>query len=267
MAVTPKPKTEEISILEISQGAVSFGIIGTTPLIFNRMSEKAKRSLLLPSGRKNEAEKAANLKHDPIGEFRASVYRNPGDTPATRLKFPTAAFKGAMETAALDLPGTKKTEIGRLVSMPQANVDIYGIPKLLMSVVRSADMNRTPDIRTRAILAEWACIVTVQFVQPKLQAKGIGNLMAAGGITAGIGDWRQEKGSGNHGMYRLVGLEAADFKRIVAAGGRKVQDAMLDRYQCYDEETDELLSWYSAEIIRLGRDKPTATKRRMKEAA
>jgi hypothetical protein len=26
-----------------------------------------------------------------------------------------------------------------------------------MTPVRSADMNRTPDVRTRAILPEWAC--------------------------------------------------------------------------------------------------------------
>lgn len=254
-----KPSVEaEIAILPISQGEVTFVVVGTTPLIFNRMAEKAKRQLLLGGTRKTAADKAANLKHMPVEEYRASVYRNKGNECATRLTLPAPAFKGAMATSALDLPGAKKTEIGRLVWVVGTHVDLYGVPELLMSVVRSADMNRTPDIRTRAIVPAWACMVSVRFVQPKLTATAIGNLMAAAGVIAGVGDFRQEKGKGNFGQFRLAGLDDEEFQRITATGGREVQDEALHTYRCYDEETEELLSWYSAEVIRLGRSKKEA---------
>ena len=158
-----------------------------------------------------------------------------------------------MSTAALDLPGTKKTEIGRLTWVVGTHVALYGVPELLMSVVRSADINKTPDIHTRAIVPAWACMVTVRFVQPKLTATAIANLMAAAGVIAGVGDFRQEKGKGNFGQFRLVNPDDAEFRKIVAEGGRVAQDEALLNYRCHDEETEELLDWYSAEVIRLGR--------------
>lgn len=242
-------KADEISVLEIRQGQIEFCILGNSPLIYNRMAEKAKRELLMPKGRKTAADRAMSLKHNPIEEYRASVYRQ--ETGNTRLVFPAPGFKGAMATAALDLPGTKKSEIGRLVWVPRYSVEVYGIPQLFMSVVRSADMNRTPDIRTRAILPNWACRVTVSFVMPKLREQAIANLLAAAGVTVGIGDFRQEKGKGSFGQFSLVQPDDPEFLRVIAEGGRDAQDAALERPESYDAETAELLDWFSAEVVKL----------------
>jgi hypothetical protein len=259
MAISKKSENVEITILEISQGSVDVAIIGTKPIYFNRMAEKAKRELLLPKGRKTAADRAQSLKHDPVSEFRNSVYRNYGDSCATRLCFPTPAFKGAMMTAALDLPGTKKTEIGRLAWVENYSVDLYGIPMLKMDVVRSADMNRTPDIRTRAIVTEWCCLMSVSFTQPKLSARSVLNLIAAGGITCGVGDFRQEKGKGSFGQYRLAEANDKDLKRIMKLG-REVQDEALENYKCFDGETEELFDWYLVEVANrtVSKSKPEA---------
>lgn len=245
-----KVETAEISVLEISQGNVQVAIVGTSPLIFNRMAEKAKRELLMPKGRKTAADRAQSLKHVPIDEYRNSVYRSIDPASVTRLCLPAPAFKGAMATAALDLPGTKKTEIGRLTWVTGTTVQVWGVPQLLMSVVRSADMAKTPDIRTRAILPEWCCILNVNFVRPKLHARAVCNLLAAAGITVGVGDFRQEKGKGSFGQFRLVEAGDADLKRIMATGGREAQDNALINPVCYDIDSEELLAWYDAEITQ-----------------
>lgn len=264
-----KEVKDEISILEISQGEVTFAIVGTTPLIFNRINAKTARELLLPRGGvRTRADKAASLKHSPIDEYRDSVHRRIGSGP-TRLQFPSSAFKGTLKTAALDIPGVFKTEIGRLTWIAGSQIDIYGIPKLCMASVRMKDINRTPDIRTRAILPEWACTVTVNFITPKLAAKSIANLMAAGGRTCGIGDNRQEKGHDNFGSFRLVDGDDKDFRRIIKEGGMKAQDEALSKPIAYDADTEELLSWFSAEIIRI-RDTPApkkSTKGKQKDEA
>lgn len=260
MATKPKTTTEskEVTIIPVSEGQIVLHLVGLSPLIKNRMSEKAKRSLLLPSGRMNEAERAANLKHDPVREFRDSVYRNPGETPATRLKLPAAMFKGAMMSAALDMPGARKTEIGRLVSIKGFNFDLYGVPRLFMSVVRNAGIERVPDIRTRAIVEKWACRVVIGFLQPKLTPKTVYTLLAAGGLICGVGDWRQEKGSGNFGRFRIVDPDDAEYRQIIATGGREVQDAALQNYECYDDDTQELLDWYLTEVVHRGRESQVA---------
>ena len=187
------------------------------------MQEKAKRELLLPAGRKTAAFKAQNIKHDPIAEFRGSVYRWAGDDHPTRLKFPAPAFKGALASAALEVPGAKKAQIGRLVWVEGFSVDIYGTPELLMSVVRSADIAKTPDIRTRAILPEWCCRLVINYIRPTLTQQALAVLLQWSGLVIAVGDFRQEKGKGSYGQFRLVNEDDPEFRRIVETGSRELR--------------------------------------------
>jgi len=245
-------KETEISVMEVTRGRIEFLILGNSPLICNAMSAKARQQLLLPPPRKNAAEKASTLKHNPIQEFRSSMYYARSPESPTRVVAKATAFKGALMSAALDLPGTSKAQIGRLAYVENDEIPIYGIPELMMSVTRSADMNKTPDVRTRAIMPEWAAFVTVQFTKPILKEQAIVNLMAAAGITQGIGDWRVQKGSGNYGQFELVGSDNETFKRIVAACGKDAQDKAIAEPICYDSETEELLDWFNDEVKRRG---------------
>jgi len=239
---------QEVSdILEVKTGVVTCYVIGTSGLILNRMSEKAKHELLMPKGRKTAAEKATTLKHQPIDEYRASAYTLKDETQPTLLSLLSTAFKGAIRSAALDMPGAKKAQIGRLTYIQGEYVGIYGLPKLFMSVTRSADMNKTPDVRTRAIVPEWASIVRITYVQPLIRAQAVVNLLAAAGLTIGVGDWRPEKGAGSYGQFRLTSPDDPDFARIVAEGGRAAQVEALAHPVCYDDETTELLSWFEDE--------------------
>ena len=251
MAAKVTAKDDTITILPISQGRQAFGLIGESPLIFNCMSEKAKRELLMPKGRRTRADRAESLKHNPPEEYRASIYRNLADDAPTRLMFPSPGVKGAMATAALDMPGTRKSEIGRLVWVEGYHVPVYGVPKLLMSVVRSADIAHTPDIRTRAIMPVWGLIVVVRFIQPKLKATSIHNLLAAAGLVSGLGDFRQEKGKGSFGQFRVVDPRDEELQAIMKTGGREAQDAALADPECHDAESFSLYNWFGAEVVRL----------------
>lgn len=246
------PKTQgdlTITVQKIETGHLTVCVLGTEPIIMNRMSEKARHDLLAPRGRLTSVEKATNQKHDPLREFRASIYRDTRSDAPTLIQLPSTAFKGAMGTAALDLPGTKKAQIGRLVKVDRAYVSVYGVPQLHMSVVRSADMNKTPDIRTRAILPQWAAVVDISFARPLITEQAIANLMSAAGLVSGVGDWRSEKGKGNFGSYEVVNADDLRFVEVLAAG-REAQVAAMETAVPFDDETSELLSWFHTEMTR-----------------
>jgi hypothetical protein len=244
--------TQSISILEVNKGSMDFCVLGTSPLICNRMSEKAMRELLAPKGRKTTAEKAASMKHDPIQEFRDSPYQLIDESAPTLIGILPTSFKGAMRTAALDVPGAKKAQIGRLVYVHGEMLPVWGIPKLFMAITRSADINRTPDVRTRAILPEWACRIRIDFLKPIINEQSVANLLAAAGFQSGVGDWRQEKGSGNYGSFRLVSENDPDFVRITSTMGREEQIKAFDNPITHDKETSDLLAWFETEAKRRG---------------
>jgi hypothetical protein len=249
----PKATTTEIDILQINRGRVEFCILGTKGFISNRLSQKTRHELLMPKGRKSSAEKAINLKHDPLQEFRDSPYTDSNPDGPTVVQFLSSAFKKAMASAALDIPGAAKSQIGRLAWVEGDRVAMYGIPQLIMSPVRSADMNRTPDIRTRMIIPQWACRITVAFASPILNVKTITNLMAAAGMIRGVGDWRTEKGSDTFGSFELVEETNAQWKSIIKNGGRKAQLAAIANPDFYDDETAELYSWFETELANRGK--------------
>lgn len=251
MAAKAKQQTEEIDVLEISQGRIECCILGRTPLILNRMSEKARHELLLPRGRKTAADKAAGLKHHPLEEYRASPYRAQGEAVPTRLLLPATAFKAALRDVALDMPGATKSQLGRLTYVEGDYVPIYGVPRLAMHITRSADMNRTPDVRTRAILPRWGCRVAVVYVRPILREKTVVDLLAAAGLMRGVGDWRPEKGSGNHGQFELVSEDDPRYLEVLRQG-RAAQDAALEEPEAYDAESAELYTWFLDETQRRG---------------
>ncbi len=243
----------EINVVEVKRQRVTVRILGTTPLIFNCMSEKARRELLLPPVAKNKQEKATTLKHNPYAEFRSSPNMSADPKAPTLLLIPATAFKAAICSAAIDLPGSAtKAAIGRLTLVEGDWIHVYGVPKLHMAIVRMANIERTPDVRSRAIVSDWACELTVSFVTPVLKEGAVMNLLGGAGITQGVGDFRTQKGKGNFGNFEMVYDDATQKKwdSIRKAGGRKAQQDAMENPECYDEEAAKLLSWFDIEAAR-----------------
>lgn len=247
----------EISIMEVQRGQIDLCVLGTSPLIMNRMSQKVWFELLAPKGKKSASDKASTLKHNPIQEFRDSPYIMDDPKAPTLLGVMASGFKKAMGTAALRTSGVTKTEIGQLVYVPGAFVHVFGLPRVFMAITRSADMNKTPDVRTRAILPEWACKLSIIYTKPALREQSMVNLLAAAGFMSGIGDWRQEKGSGSYGSFKIVAEKDPDFVRILKTQGRAAQQEAIDDPVAYNDETSEMLAWFDVEIGRRGFDATT----------
>jgi hypothetical protein len=261
-------KNDDVTTVEItpvSTAERTVFLLGTTPFLCNRCSEKTKRELLFPARKKNAAEKATTLKHDPPVEYRASVYRDPAADAATRIVHPGAAFRRAMASAALDIPGATKAMVGRLVKVLEYNVSLFGVPRISAMIVREGGPSRTPNVRIRALLPQWACTITLQYSHPLITDRAVFNLLAASGEWIGVGDGRNEKGALTFGCFRIVSADDPDWLRVVAEGGAAVQDEALARPVADCVETEELLSWFDAAVAERGPHTNGEAKKERKE--
>jgi hypothetical protein len=225
-------------------------IVGLSPLLMHRISDRAKQELLRPT-RKTAADRKAQTKHSPIQEYRDSVYMPQHWTVVDGVEYeppllglPGTALKSAMKTGAVLCSGITKADIGRLVHVVMEYVPVWGVPKLHMTHVRCSDRNRTPDVRTRAILEKWATLVVVDFARAFIAPEQVLAVLATAGICCGVGDWRPELGGGAYGQFRIVPEDNDDWQRIVAEGGAKAQQDALENPEPYNEETRHLLTWW-----------------------
>jgi len=253
MAIAKKKDTSPINLTLIERGQIDACILGTTSIVLNRISEKARRQLLAPQT-KGRAERAATMKHDPLEEYRTSPYLDMTPDGPTALQVVTSSIKLAMATVPQDLPDTNTSmaQLKRLIWAVGERTALYGVPKLMMSITRNSDMGHTPDVRTRAVVEQWACRVSITYVKPVLRDEVVAKLLAAAGFMRGIGDWRAEKGNGTHGLFEVVAESDPRFKHVVKHGGRAAQLAALEEPTFYDRESEELYAWFVDEKARRG---------------
>lgn len=239
----------EITVQQLRRGSVKLRIIGTTPLFQNRMANKAKQQLLVGGQKKTAADKA-KIKHNPLQEFRDSAEILQSGPTALGLR--VVAIKAAMATAAIETPGLTKASAQRLLFMPGELTPLYGIPQLRMDVVRSADINRTPDIRTRAYLPLWGAEVDIQFIIPQLSAASVVTLLANAGVLIGVGDFRQEKGKGAFGSFRVLqeGEDDTEWNSLVVGHGRDAQLTALANPDLANQDTNDLMEHFHNEVRR-----------------
>lgn len=246
----PEKVTDLTEIVPLQTQTMTLKILGRTPLIMHRQSEKARRQLLLPPRPTNKAQRAQTLKHDPYEEFRGSAYVSTHRGMRTHLHMPGGCFKRAIAEAAIDIPGAAKAQIGRLVSLTQTAVDIWGVPYMRFDMVRQGGATKTPDTRFRCCLPEWATEITVQFVSTIISPQSLANLINASGMIRGVGDFRVEKGAGDYGQFHIVRDDDADWQRIVEEGGTEIQKRRMADPVPLDQECADLLQWFDQELER-----------------
>jgi len=246
---TAKKETADITIQPLRRGSVKLRIVGTQPMFQNRMSAKVKQGLLVGTKKKTRAERV-EIKHHPLQEFRDSAEIM--DDGPTALGLQVVAVKAAMATAALETPGMTKTSAQRLLFLPGDRVALYGTPHLRMDVVRSADMARTPDVRSRCFLPKWGAELNVQFIMPQLSMTSVVTLLCNAGVLVGVGDFRQEKGKGGYGLFRVIGEGEDDdeWNELVEYHARDAQEAALADPDFAGSDTAELMEFYAAETKR-----------------
>ena len=187
----------ELQISRIERETLVIPILGVTPLIVHRFSEKAKRQMLdAMQGRKSPKE----LKN-PEAEYEAAFYRLNDGRPGMIA----GAFKDATVGGARFYHNVKMTEVksflwflGELGNDGRMMVPIEGDPIMREDVVRVG--RGGTDLRYRPQFTSWKTTLTVTYPIASLTRESVLSLVDAGGMGCGVGEWRPEKG-GEFGTY------------------------------------------------------------------
>ena len=175
-------------------------VVGDSPLITHRFSEKAKKMMLDKQQKKAAQGREAK---DPEQQFRESLYPHPDGG----YGFPAVAFKAAAVNACRFEGNITMTVARGAFHIPGDLVHIDGDePEMREDMVRIA--HSTADIRYRGMFRNWKCTFDVMYNENVLSMEQIVNLFNIAGFGAGVGEWRPgSKSGGSFGMFHVDGAD------------------------------------------------------------
>lgn len=172
-------------------GMMTVTLIGDSPLLCHRFSEKARKIML---DKQMGKASAGREKKDPQKDYEESLYKHPDGG----YGFPTVAFKACAVRAAKAV-GIAMTDARAAFHIPGELVKIKGKPRMHEVVVR---IPGTTDIRHRGEFEKWSVDLTIRYNARALTPAQIVNLFNVGGFGTGVGEWRPER-NGQHGMFHV----------------------------------------------------------------
>jgi hypothetical protein len=186
----------QIKTLEIT-------LIGDTPLITHRWSEKAKKQMLDKQMKKASGAKEAK---DPEKDFRESLYALEDGT----YGFPAIGFKAAAVTACTSIGGITKIAARQAFHVEGEYVTLFGSePEPREDMVRVG--MGTADIRYRGQFWPWWTVLTINHNSNVMSAEQIMNMLNTAGFAVGVGEWRPEK-DGSYGRFHVA--TSAEMKSL-----------------------------------------------------
>lgn len=170
-------------------------LIGDTPLIVHRWSEKAKKMMLDKQMKKASAGKEAK---DPVQDFKDSLYV----LPDGGFGFPIIGFKAAAVTACTSIGGVTKVAARQAFHVDGEFARIEGDEPTMREDMVRVGMG-TADIRYRGEFKRWWTTISVKHNANVFSAEQVLNLFSTAGFAVGVGEWRPEK-DGQFGRFHVA---------------------------------------------------------------
>lgn len=206
-AKLPPKQAESIHLKPIQVKLFEVRVVGISPLIVHRFSEKALKQIA-----DKQQGKAAEPKgpKDPNAEYLASLHVMPDSGPAgdsmARYGFPAAGFKSAAVDACSFIDGITKVEARGAFHVL---ADAGGLVELKYASLRMREdfvrlNGQTADLRYRGEFDGWECTLKIRYNAAVITPERIINLLNVGGFSIGVGEWRPQR-DGSNGMFEVPG--------------------------------------------------------------
>ena len=190
-----KAVQQEIVLPQLRLKTIKVKLVGDTPLISHKWSEKAMKMMLDKQMKKAKAGREAK---NPKKDYEESLYK----MSSGKYGFPAIAFKAAAVNACSHVDGITKVVARGAFHIPLELVEIKGKPQMRKDVVR-IDRGSTADIRFRGEFKKWSCEVPIVYNENVISDEQIANLLNTAGFAIGVGEWRPQK-NGNFGMFHVA---------------------------------------------------------------
>lgn len=183
---------EGVALLkQIEQMRITLRIVGTSPLVAHKWSEKAIRMMQEKHAGKKTKERE---KRDPHEEYEAAMYK----TADGKHAIPGMALKRALISAAHKDIGIEKTLVRKAVFIPIKDANGYIPMDKHSKPYMRTDMMRvgigSTDLRYRPQYDEWSVIVAFEIDSSLLTPNDLINLINRAGFGIGILEGRPEVG-------------------------------------------------------------------------
>ena len=194
----------EIESMVLKRASIT--LVGESPLICHKFSEKARKEMLDKQQKKSKTSRATR---DPEAEFLASLYEIP-EHPGV-YGFPAMAFKKAAIRGAKSIPDIAMTDARGFfhilcddhMLLPLEYKDL----RCVEDVVRIG--RGSADLRYRGYFYGWIVRVPIKYNAGVVSLEQIITMFNIAGFSVGVGDWRPEK-DGMYGRFR-VGKEVERY--------------------------------------------------------
>jgi hypothetical protein len=196
----------EIRLEVVQREVIDVEIIGVSPLIPHKWSEKSLRMM-----RESQSGSKARKKHDPkvpVDEAEGALYRLADGRPA----MPATAFKAAMVGAARLFQGVTMTALKAAVFVHGEGSDQLVPIEGEMTLREDTPRNATgvADLRYRYAFWPWQTTLQIEYLTAMVDKDSVVALVDAAG-NGGVGDWRPSAPkslTGTFGRFRVASLGA-----------------------------------------------------------
>lgn len=198
----------ESGVQKLRAETILVPIVGTSPLIVHKFSEKAKRQML----DRSQNRKSVKDTRDPVEQFMDATYRFEDGG----YGFPAVGFKACTVSAARFYGSDVTMTSLRQFLFFQGEMGLDGQQLVRIEPGEGADTSNWPrmredrvtvgkggsELRYRPEFWPWAATLRVTYITTSLTFDSVLSLIDAGGLGVGVGDWRPEK-SGDFGQFKL----------------------------------------------------------------
>lgn len=194
-----KDKKVEVKMDPLLIATLKVKIVGITPLLLNRLSDKEKQSMLdKQMGKGSEKNKI----RDPKQEVEDKIHK----ISDNKVGIPIISIKKSMVEAAPYLDVDKKLIRGSLFIIPEENnlvtVD-YKKMVINEAITRDSGINRTPRTTFRPEFRDWSTEFTVKYNARQITPEQILGLLKLAGFHIGVGSWRPQC-DGTYGTFTVA---------------------------------------------------------------
>jgi hypothetical protein len=192
--------SEVVNIPQMNLQVVQIQLVGVTPLIVHKFSEKSR--IQMEKKQQGVAQERKGNK-DPQVEYEGCFYLLGGK--GRRYGFPGSGFKKAAVSACRFVEGISMSAAKGSFHILDDLVEIVSDPPFMRTdTVRVGGFGKkVADIRYRPEFQNWSVTLTIRYNASAINRAQLAHLLNTAGFAIGVGEWRPEK-DGSFGQFQVA---------------------------------------------------------------